>query len=52
MTALPTFRIFFADGAQLDETAPNAAIARSQAKEKRPGVQILKTKVVREKASA
>lgn len=44
---LVPFRIFFADGSTLDLTAPNPAIARSNAKEQHPDGIVTKVKVMK-----
>ncbi|NMG39846.1 hypothetical protein GRZ55_11380 [Chelativorans sp. ZYF759] len=44
---LVAFRIHFADGTTVNVTAPNAAIARGDAKRDHPGVAITKVKVLK-----
>ncbi|MCG6115064.1 MAG: hypothetical protein MEQ84_07680 [Mesorhizobium sp.] len=44
---LVAFRVFFVDGTTLDITAPNAAIARGDAKRDHPGVAVTNVKVLK-----
>ncbi|WP_164743121.1 hypothetical protein [Mesorhizobium sp. Z1-4] len=47
MSGLVQFRCHFLDGSTVEVSAPNAAIARAEARARHPGVAITKVKVVK-----